>query len=380
MVIAAKIKYGYPNKFRVTYTKDSNEAVFNINKKLNDYGMSKGATLSFQSISPIVLKNIGRKNMTMDKFSHHMTLYNSANIPTHSEIILGLPGETYDSFCDGLGELLSNGQHFSINVFNCEILMNAQMGDEAFLKRYGIKTVETVIRQDHNEVTEEEVGEKALIVCETNTMSSEMWIKANLFSIALQCFHCLGLLQCFAIYINYEKKVFYNDFYKKLINWLFEHPDTVAGNYFVNLKKHFYDILDGHGTLSHYNVVFGNIYWSFEEGAFLEIIFRRDQFYDEIALFLKQFGIEDEMFEQLMRFQKTIVKHPKINHIKENFDYDFHHYFKNVYINKYKPLQKKKITLNINDNTLPKTWEEYAKIIVWYGRKGGKNIHTDFNL
>lgn len=380
LIIDAKIKYGYPKKFRVTYTKDSNETVFNINKKLNDHHMSKGATLSFQSVDPVVLENIGRTNMTMDKFSHLMSLYNSADIPTHSEIILGLPGETYDSFCDGLGTLLSNGQHFSINVFNCEIFMNAQMSKEEYLREHGIKMVEADIRQDHNEVREEEVREKSAIVCETNTMSSEMWVKSNVFSIALQCFHCFGLLQCFAIYISHEMGVSYSEFYKKLIDWLFENPETIAGKHFIGVKKQFEDILAGDGSFAYFNPIFGSIYWPLEEGAFLEMIYSRDAFYNEISDFLKKFDIEEEMFGELMRYQKMIVKHPKTNAFKETFNYNFYEYFKNVYINKYQPLQYKKVTLSINDNNIPETWTGYAKLIVWYGRKGSKNIHTDFSF
>ena len=52
---------GYPQKFQATYSKNNSETVFRINKRLNDVGMCKGATLSFQSLHQNVLDNIYRK-------------------------------------------------------------------------------------------------------------------------------------------------------------------------------------------------------------------------------------------------------------------------------------------------------------------------------
>ena len=55
---------GFPQKFQATYSKNNPETVFRINKRLNEAGMCKGATLSFQSLSEKVLENIYRKNMS----------------------------------------------------------------------------------------------------------------------------------------------------------------------------------------------------------------------------------------------------------------------------------------------------------------------------
>ena len=380
-LIDVKKKYGYPNKFRVCYTKNSNMAVFNINKKLDEYSMSKGATLSFQSLSPVVLKNIGRENLTLDRFKELMAMYNASGIPTHSEIILGLPGETYDSFCDGISKLLENGQHTSINIFNCEILMNSEMGKKEFIEKHGIKSIVTAHRQDHSEYgASDGIGEKTTVVCATDTMDTDMWVKANMFSFVVQGFHCLGLLQCVAIYLYYEKNIEYGEFYKKLIEWIISNPETVSGKYFLYINDKYKKLLSGEGSWLYYDEKFGNVQWTVEEGVFLEAVYDADKFYREIEDFLKDFPIEKEIYGELMKYQKNIIKYPGRNVFEIPLEYDFYNYFRNVYINDYKPLRKIKNTLRINDENLPDNWEDYARKIVWYGRKGGKNIHTQLDI
>ncbi|MBQ7961060.1 MAG: radical SAM protein, partial [Clostridia bacterium] len=59
----AKKKTGYPERMRMNYAKNNFENVFEIVKIFKECEFDRiGATLSFQSMSPVVLENIGRKN------------------------------------------------------------------------------------------------------------------------------------------------------------------------------------------------------------------------------------------------------------------------------------------------------------------------------
>jgi len=118
-MVSVKRQHGFPNKFRAAYAKNSNEKVFQISKLLNEAGMSKGTTLSFQSMDNKTLKIVKRKNIEVKDFKSLMSRYREHGIPTYSEIIVGLPGETYDSFSNGLNTLLEAGQHESINIYTC---------------------------------------------------------------------------------------------------------------------------------------------------------------------------------------------------------------------------------------------------------------------
>lgn len=369
-------KTGYPRKFRVAYTKNSDEKVFEINRALNLQGMSKGGTLSFQSLNETVLDNIGRVNITQERFRNLLTKYKAENIPTYSEIILGLPGETYETFCNGINTLLENGQHASINMYSCELLVNALMSDKGYMEKFKIKAVTTQLNQYHCEPNADDVKEFSSVVVSTDSMSNQDWVKSNCFAWAVQCFHCLGLLQSFAIYLNNEKNIKYKDFYLQLLKWLENRDSSSIGNIYKDIRRRLTEISQGNGEWEYVNKVFGNITWPFEEGTFLEFAYKFEEFYKEIEAFLRTYNIDSDVFLELMQYQKSIINIPMKEQTVYRYTYDFFGYFKNILAGEYAPLQKRQNTIEISDYSQALSWEEYATKVVWYGRKEGKNICT----
>jgi radical SAM superfamily enzyme YgiQ (UPF0313 family) len=114
-----KRTYGFPSKFRAAYAKNSGERVFEVSRILNDAGLSKGTTLSFQSMNEETLGLIKRSNIKMNNFKDLVAKYRIHNIPTYTELIIGLPGETYDSFANGIEQLLDAGCHDGLSVYTC---------------------------------------------------------------------------------------------------------------------------------------------------------------------------------------------------------------------------------------------------------------------
>ena len=48
-------------------------------------------------------------------------------------------------------------------------------------------------------------------------MDYAMWVRTVRFGLFVQCFHFMGLLQCFAKYMFFEKGMSYRTFYEELI-------------------------------------------------------------------------------------------------------------------------------------------------------------------
>ena len=199
--------------------------------------MSKGATLSFQSMHQNVLDKIYRKNMPSENFYKLMSMYTSKGIATYSERILGLPGETYDSFADGIEQLLECGQHMSINFFNCELLSNSIMNDEEYIRKHAIEYAVTEQHQYHVIPNDTDITEFSRIVVSTETMSKDDWIKSNILSVFVRAFHNLGLLQCVAIYLYYEKGIRYIDFYSDIIEWAVANEKSICGSIYYWLEE-----------------------------------------------------------------------------------------------------------------------------------------------
>lgn len=373
-MIAKHRENGFPEKFQATYSKNNSETVFRINKRLNDVGMCKGATLSFQSLHQNVLDNIYRKNMPIESFHELMSLYNKNGIGSYSEIILGLPGETYESFRDGIEMLLEGGQHMSINFFNCELLMNSIMNDPEYMKKYEIEYAKTEQHQYHVVPDRKDITEFSRIVVSTSTMTKEMWIRSNIFAVFVRAFHNLGFLQCLAIYLYYEKGIKYSQFYSELIEYALRNPDSVCGKIHRWLEEKYREVLANSGSLTCTEPDYGELTWPLDEGAFLKAMKERDVFYRETEEFLRKYFDDEKLFEDIISYQKSIVKNPYSKGAVLTLGYDFYDYFSNIYNNNYKPLEKKNHIIKIDSGDTPSDLPEYAKKVVWYGRKGGQNI------
>lgn len=365
---------GYPLKFQATYSKNNPETVFRLNKKLNDADMSKGATLSFQSMSSTVLESIYRKNMPLERFQELMRMYHAHGISAYSELILGLPGETYESFREGLEALLENGQHMSINIFNCELLNNSIMNDPGYMEKYGIRT--SKIEQHQYHVVPYTVGikEYSRIIVSTASMPGESWIASNILGVFMRAFHNLGLLQCFAIYLFYERGVRYMDLYEQLIAYAKQASQTVCGRIYRWLYGKYAEILSGGGSLTWTEPAFGKLIWPLEEATFLKVIGELPLFLDEIREFLSGFFEGDAVYGDLFRYQYAVLKTPGAKKTVLSFDYDWHTYFMGIYQNSYAPPKKQAVRYLIDPGNIASDLPEFAKNTIWFGRRGGQNI------
>lgn len=369
-LIDKREKTGCPERLRINYAMDKPERVFEISCKLEKYGMSKeGATLSFQSLSPVVLENIGRRNMSMDKFSELLSLYKKEGITTYSEIITGLPGETYESFCKGIGMLLDAGQHRLITTYNCELLPNSPMAQPEYMKKHGIRTAEIEALTAHSEV-DDEVKEKTVYVIGTNTLSTEDWIACNIFACMEESLHHHGIMKYIAVYLHNEKGIPYDEIYNMVIRYAKKNIESVLRPAYDFLYNYYKAISEEKPIELYSNPIFGDITWVPKKAAHLATIYRIDEFYWEIKPSLRYLGVEDDILEELLEFQKTVLKLPFKNNYSVEFEYDWAKYFTSAISGDPKPLEKKRIRISVNNEVHRTNWKEYALEAVWFGSNG----------
>ena len=372
-LVETKRALGYPEVFRPCYEKNSADRVFRICSILNREGMDKGATLAYQTLSPNALRNIGRQNLTMEHFSSLVQRYHEAGIPCYSELILGLPGETRESFCSGICRLLESGQHNSLSVYHCEMLPNAEMSDPAYVEKYGIQVMKVGFNHIHSAPErDEEVPEYSYLVRATNTLSADDWVYANLFSVCVQCFHALGILRYFAIWLNAEKHVRYYDFYSALLEFILA-DGGLLGELWRQFREKYESSLSG--DWNYHNEKFGHVTWFFEEGAFLEIISDLEGVWDTLRSFLARFEIPADFFEELSRYQLMMLRKPFEGERSERFSHDLHTYFEGILSGAPQPLRQVCNTLTVIPKTVYTDIFEYARDTVWYGRRRGASVY-----
>lgn len=377
-LVKTKTTTGYPEKMRMNYAKNNFENVFTIVKKFKECDFDRiGATLSFQSLSPIVLKNIGRTNADIDFYKKLLTKYNTEKMKTYSELILGLPGETYESFISGIGKLFEIGQHFVFEVYGCILLPNAQLGQPSVIKKYGIKTVQAEIVRPHFENDEFSVPEYNTIVTETADMPRDMWIRSSMFFNLAKAFHGNGLLRAFAIYLHYHNNIPYERFYDGIIDYCENHPELNLTKYYNEIKKDAEKQSVGGSKYKLQVAHTGDVIWNPHEYLVLELLWDIDGFYQEIGPYLESFDIKNDVFDDLLNYQKNILRKPGEKEKSIDLHYDIHGFLTDVYVNNIHPLEKKKHTLILRDSNVMPDWKSFGKYVIWYGHMGWASYKDD---
>lgn len=370
-IVSLKYKYGFPEKFETTSAKEKNDLVFRINKKLEDAGLNRGVSIAVQSMSADVLRISGRKNMSVEELSKELNKYREHGMFTYTDLILGLPGETFESFCRGMFNVIEAGQHTSINISRLELLPNTQLYSKKFIEKYKIQTITSHLCQNHSPVTKEmDFGSRSEIVVQTNTMNTEEWHNALVISNCTLCFHCMGLLRYIAIYLRKIYDINYYDFYMTLYKKLNDSEGKIH-HYIDDVFGCVDSFLNGKGNLEYYNKKYGNIYFPFDEALFLECATNIEEFYNEIFCFLKDYNNKE--LTDLLKFQKSLIALPKQESESVVFEYDWYDYFNNALDEKSFELKKKKTVINFSA-TFTDDLADYAKTIVWRGKRNNKMI------
>lgn len=345
-----KSRLGYPKSFFVSFSKQSNDRVMEIATILHRAGMLQGATLSFQSLNEDTLAAIGRKNLGLPYFSHMMQQYHLRHVPTYSELILGLPMETEESFKKGIGTLISFGQHSSIDVYECCLLPNSDLGQADNIQKYGIVSQRLPFRR-FDVTDQEDIQEYSNIIVETSTMSKENWRECNLFSNLVEVLHFKKLFHCIALFLHAQFNMPYEEIYMQVLNSWRNNNGTVWAELIERISNQLDQIAVGQG-----NWLFTWDEQNFSNESFknviIKIIFRNyDDYISQLYDMVEQICHDRELANQLVRFQSLIIKTraERGTQIKEEFDYDFCAYFEKLYLNQNTALINKKKTITSSE-------------------------------
>lgn len=362
-VIERRKKNGYPKIFKPNYAKESNDNVFRAGCLLNANKADKGVSLAYQSVDPATLENIGRKNFTMKQFSELESRYRAAGIPTYTELILGLPGETLESFERGICTIMESGQHDTMMVYDCQVYPNSPMASPEYRKKFGIKTTSFPLAGLHFNPDYRGIVERCDIITETNTMSKDGWVNAGIFAQMLLAFHHMGLLKYVAVFLNREYGVSYYDFYTGLYSYLCEKASGYVHDFFLSLKERRND--STFPTWVYQKDEFGKTTgWYAEEGVFLEMASHFETFKSTVMPFISGFFSDKELQAELLKYQFSLVRLLNVEKVVVRSEYNFYDYFENG-----AELKKRQTVLTVRTEKIVKSWAEYAREIVWFGKR-----------
>ena len=381
----SKAASGYPKAVSVQNTKNATDRAYLTQKILSDAGMNKGVTLSMQSLDPGTLKAIKRQNIALDTYEELQRRFTRDRVETYSDLILGLPGETFESWVDGIVWLMDNGQHNRIQFNNLSILPNAEMGDPAYQAKFGMRTVETRIVNIHGamEVDPDGIYEVQDLVVETASMPAADWRRARSYAWMAALVHYNKLLQI-PILVAHEKCAVP---YRRLLDAFFE---ADAGLYpTLGAIRAFFDdyaLQIQNGEVEYvYSPEWLGIHWPADEYVFIDLVKngKLDAFYEEAerlvfaAIAGNRALVPRETVADAFRLNRALVKEPgALGDIEVRLASDLYPYYRAVLEGRSEDLADEPVVYRIARSQ--ENWEKFddwCREVVWYGNKKGAYLY-----
>ena len=325
-LIEVQEKYGCPNSFSMSWAKDQKPEVFDIVFKLiKNPKFNQGLTVSVQSMDLDVLENIKRKNLAQHKIENIFALCDKNNVPVYTEIILGLPGETKDTWKEGFYKIYRAGNHTGINILHAQMLENAEM-NLLQKKLYGITSV-PVYDYMSGSYNYNELQECVEVVTGTKDMPTEEMLDSQAFSWFMQTFHINGLTTYISRFLHKNAGIDYSVFYDKLWDYLQDDP------WFIKERdelRHYYRNWMIDGKINHPNISNIEVHgWNIIHRTTLNMHLDRKYNYvfDLIEKFvISEFSLNANCLTQLLQFQRNyVINYDNIEQFPYavQFDYDF---------------------------------------------------------
>lgn len=312
----------------ITWAKNQKNEVVDMIKKLSAVsdGLSRGLTVSVQSLDTNVLDIIKRKNLEQHKIKEIFDICHKHNLPVYTEMILGLPGETPESWKQNIWSMFESGNHSGVTIVQAQMLENAEMN----LLQRRLYQMETVKIHDYLSGTNhyDDINESIEVVVSTKSLPRTAMLDIMVWNTFIQTFHIKGLSTYIARYLNKAYQVSYQDFYDKLYQWVQQDPwwqrelDLSRANYeewFTNGKIHndHSDVIKYRGWNSNLRNII-NVHAQKQIPAVLDLLSNFMQTHFDIP-----------ELEEIIRFQKySILDFDNLSNypIQQSFKLDFYNY------------------------------------------------------
>ena len=364
-----RLEKNYPETFRTNWAKISSDKIIPIAKQLEEVGLLRAVTLSLQTMDEKTLGIIKRANIKFDKFSELTGSFRKSGIPTYTELIMGLPGETVETFKKGFETIISDTTIGSVVVYNCGVLPNAPMNEPTYREKNKIKVVRSPIFLAHSERKYRGIEEFEYITTSTFSFTLEDLKEMYVYAWSIQVFHSLGIFEYLSKYYNKVYNLPYIEFFDQFLTFC-KTKNSMFSKEYERAVNHANKGYSGDGW-NDYDPQFGELNWPFEESSFLRMIQSKEKLFDGITEFLaylehkNNYESKSDILKDLTKFQIFLLTtRDDLQDIKsEEFNYNWKKFSVENEI-----LKSEVSNYFYNNPITEKDSLSWAKETIWFGR------------
>lgn len=316
--VLLKKTFKHPRILTVQNTKNATERAYKVQTLLASAYLNPVVTLSMQSLNDATLDAIKRKNISLDSFKELQRRFTKDKVMTYTDVILAMPGETYESYLDGISEIIEGGQHHRILFYNLSILPNAEMGHPAYQQKHGLKIVPQLIQNLHTHLYEiEEIDEFIDTVVGSNTMPENDWVKCKMYWWITELFYYNYAVKLPIAILHQEYGLQYRTILEAFLSVNRENYPVLA---------HFRDFFENKAIkIQQGGIEFCpseqwlGIFWSAEQYAWIEMVLngKMSDFYAEVTALLKEIllknniDFKEQLVEEVCRLNHELMCKPQ---------------------------------------------------------------------
>lgn len=374
-------KYGYPKKVILTWAKNANDNCFEVAKILNSGNLCYPITISYQSLDEEALENIQRKNITLDRSKELRQKYLANNMATYTDLLVGIPGETLESFCEGVEKAISYGEHDQFQIYPIRILPNTDMARQEYIDKHQIKTIWVPLQAKHGRLNHNDPAqEMEEIIVETSTMSLGDWREMMKITWFVQSFFCLKSAYFISMFLNLHLGQGVMDFARFFLKRI-KSPkklDLPMLSFEMERVESFLEsFVNGDPKVDFADLDLQEVRWPIEEVSFIKLSLEREQFYVELRVVVDEFiasrnlDCDSRMLDQVFDYQRArVINLNGPSEMDLEFNYNLPQFFQAARLLNPIPLKLQNSKMQVIENYKYESLVDFAKYHVWYGRQG----------
>jgi len=175
-------KYNFPTQIQATTGKNAKDRVISALQQLDG---ALRLWMSVQSMDEQVLTNIRRQNISVDNILAIAPEIKKSALRTTSEVILGLPGDSFHSHIETLRTLVKAKMDHII-VYTCMMLNGSELNTPAQREKWGLQTKFRILPRDFVKLSNgKNIIEIEEVIIANNTLSFEEYVDLRVLAIAM---------------------------------------------------------------------------------------------------------------------------------------------------------------------------------------------------
>jgi radical SAM superfamily enzyme YgiQ (UPF0313 family) len=139
-IASLRAKTGSPSSFYYYLTKNDHARNLEVIDILHEADIGCWVGLAVQDFDDHVLESVKRDNIQSGESMKLREICGDRDIPTFNELMLGLPGQTYDSFTRTVAEAMPGLPRHDFVLYLCRMIDNTELGDPASREQFAIET------------------------------------------------------------------------------------------------------------------------------------------------------------------------------------------------------------------------------------------------